>query len=51
MVSVSILIFHVRDMLSSRLILDIYALFQMVLDCLRVAIDVFEVVVGGFLNF
>ena len=34
-------------MLSSRYILEIYALFKMVLDCLRVAIDVFEVVVGG----
>ena len=36
----SILIFHVRDML----FLDIFALFYMVLDCLRV-VDVFEVVV------
>ena len=43
----SILVFHVREMLSSRLILDIYALFQMVLDSLRVVVDVFEVVVGG----
>ena len=32
-------------MLSSRLILDIYALFYMVLDSLRVAVDVFEMVV------
>ena len=29
-------------------ILDIYALFQMVLDSLRVAVDVFEVVVEIF---
>ena len=36
----SILVFHVRDMLSSRLISDIYTLFQMVLDCLRVVVDV-----------
>ena len=43
----SILVFHVRDMLSSRLILDIYALFQMVLDSFRMAVDVLEVVVGG----
>ena len=43
----SIVVFHVRDILSSRLILDIYALFQMVLDSLRVVVDVFEVVVGG----
>ena len=35
-------------MLSSRHILDIYALFQMVFDGLRVAVDVFEVVVDGF---
>ena len=41
-----LLVFHVRDMLS-RLISDIYALLLMVLDCLRVAVDVFEVVVGG----
>ena len=34
-------------MLLLRLILDIYALFWMVLDCLRVVVDVFEVVVGG----
>ena len=34
----SILIFHVHDMLSSRL----------VLDCLRVVVDVFEVVVEFF---
>ena len=50
----SILVFHVRDMLSSRLISDIYTLFQMVLDCLRVVVDVFEVVVDGcrwLLNF
>ena len=33
--------------LSFRLILDIYALFQVVLDSLQVAVDVFEVVVGG----
>ena len=33
--------------MSSRLILDIYALFQMVLDSLRVAVVVFEVVVDG----
>ena len=49
-----ILVFHVRDMLSSRLISDIYTLFQMVLDCLRVVVDVFEVVVDGcrwLLNF
>ena len=38
-------------MLSSRLILDIYALFQMVLDILRMAVDVLEVVVGGCWNF
>ena len=44
----SILVFRVRDMLSSRPISDIYTLFQMVLDCLRVVVDVFEVVVGGF---
>ena len=44
----SILVFHVRDTLSSRLILDISALFQMVLDSLRVAVVVFEVVVDGF---
>ena len=44
----SILVFRVRDMLSSRLISDIYTSFQMVLDCLRVVVDVFEVVVGGF---
>ena len=44
----SILAFRVRDMLSSHLILDIYALFQMVFDGLRVAVDVFEVVVDGF---
>ena len=42
----SILVFHVRDM-SSRLDLDIYALFHMVLGCLRVVVDVFEVVGGG----
>ena len=30
----SILVFHVRDMSSSRLISDIYTLFQIVLDCL-----------------
>ena len=42
-----ILVFHVHDILSSRLISDIYTLFQMVLDCLRVVVDVFEVVVGG----
>ena len=35
-------------MLSSRLILDLYALFLMVLDFLRVALDVFEVVVKIF---
>ena len=39
--------FDVRDILSFRLILDIYALFQMVLDSLPVAVDVFEMVVGG----
>ena len=33
--------------LSSRLMLHIYALFCMVLDSLRVAVDVFEIVVGG----
>ena len=44
----SILAFHVHNMFSSRLILDIYALFKMVLDGLRVAVDVFEVVVGDF---
>ena len=43
----SILVFHVRDMFSSRLNSDIYTLFQMVLDCLRVVVDVFEVVVDG----
>ena len=43
----SILVIHIRDILSFRLVLDIYALFQMVLDSLRVAVDVFEVVVGG----
>ena len=32
--------FTVRDMFSSRLILDIYALFWVVLDDLRVAVDV-----------
>ena len=32
---------YVTLMLPSRLILDIYALFQMVLDSLRVAVDVF----------
>ena len=37
----SIVVFHVRDMLSSRLISD------PVLDCLRVVVDVFEMVVGG----
>ena len=50
----SILVFHVRDMLSFRLISDIYTLFLMVLDCLRVVVDVFEVVVDGcrwLLNF
>ena len=41
-----ILVFRVRDM-SFRLILDIYALFLMVLDSLQVVVDVFEVVVGG----
>ena len=41
-----ILVFHVRD-LSSRLILDVYTLFLMVLDSLRGAVDVFDVVVGG----
>ena len=49
-----ILVFHVRDMLSSCLISDIYTLFYMVLDCLRVVVDVFEVVVDGcrwLLNF
>ena len=45
-----ILVFHVRDM-SSRLDLDIYALFHMVLGCLRVVVDVFEVVVDGFRSF
>ena len=35
-------------MLSSRLILDIYALFQMVLDSLRMTVDVLEVVVEIF---
>ena len=44
----SILVFHVRDMLSSRLISDIYTLFYMVLDCLRVVVGVFEVVVEFF---
>ena len=43
-----ILVFHVRDLLSSRLISDIYTLFYMVLDCLRVVVDVFEVVVEFF---
>ena len=45
-------------MLSFRLILDIYALFYMVLDSLRVVVDVFEVIVeifevvlGGFRSF
>ena len=50
----SILVFHVRDMLSSCLISDIYTLFWMVLDGLRVVVDVFEVVVDGcrwLLNF
>ena len=42
-----ILVFHVRDMLSSRLISDIFTLFWMVLECLRVVVDVFEVVVDG----
>ena len=42
-----ILVFHVRDMLSSRLISDIYTLPKMVLDCLQVVVDVFEMVVGG----
>ena len=42
----SIVVFHVRDMLS-HLDLDFYALFQMVLGCLRVVVDFFEVVVGG----
>ena len=32
---------YVTLMLPSRLILDIYALFQMVLDSLRVAVDIF----------
>ena len=41
-----ILVFHVHDM-SSRLDLDIYALFHMVLGCLQVVVDVFEGVVGG----
>ena len=44
----SILVFHVRDMLSSRLISDIYTLFQVLLDWLQVIVDVFEVVVGSF---
>ena len=35
-------------MFSSRLILDIYALFQMVLDSLRMTVDVLEVVVEIF---
>ena len=35
-------------MLSFCLISDIYALFKIVLDSLRVAVDVFEVVVDGF---
>ena len=43
----SILAFHVRDMLSSRLISDIYTSFSMVLDCLLVVVDIFEVVVDG----
>ena len=50
----SILAFHFHDMLLSRLISDIYALFWMVLDGLRVVVDVFEVVVDGcrwLLNF
>ena len=47
----SILVFHVCDMLSSRLSLDIYALFKMVLDCLWVVVEIFEVVVGGFRSF
>ena len=38
---------YVTCQLPSRLILDIYALFKTVLDSLRVAVDVFEVVVGG----
>lgn len=42
-----ILVFHVRDMLSFCLISDIYALFKIVLDSLRVAANVFEVFVGG----
>ena len=49
-----ILVFHVRDMLSSRLISDIFTLFWMVLECLRVVVDVFEVVVDDcrwLLNF
>ena len=45
-----ILVFHVRDT-SSRLDLGIYALFQMVLGCLRVVVEFFEVVVGGFRSF
>ena len=43
----SILVFNVRDMLSSRLDLDIYAFFQKVLDSLRVVVEVFAVVVGS----
>ena len=42
-----ILVFHVRDMLSSGFISDIFTLFWMVLECLRVVVDVFEVVVDG----
>ena len=44
----SLLEFHLRDMLRSRLLLDSYGLFKMVFDCLWVVLDVFEVVVESF---
>ena len=34
-----ILVFLVREVLSSHLVLDIYGWFLMVLDCLRVVVD------------
>ena len=42
---------HVRDILSSRLILRHLCLVLVVLDSLRVAVNVFEVVVGVCWNF
>ena len=44
----SLLEFHLRDILSSRLFHTfLTCLIKMVFDCFLVVVDVFEVVVGG----